>query len=110
MAYAVELTAAAERDLQRIIDHIAAHDLPDRAQHVLDAIEARIDALETAPDRGSYPRELAALGIRDFREVFFKPYRIIYRVFPDDQIIRVFLIADGRRSLRRLLEQRLLEA
>jgi toxin ParE1/3/4 len=110
MAYRVELSAAAERDLQRIIGYIAEHDLPERARHMLDAIEARVDALETAPNRGSYPRELAALGMRDFREVFFKPYRIIYRVFDDDEVVRVFLIADGRRSLQGLLEQRLLEA
>jgi toxin ParE1/3/4 len=78
MDYRVELTTAAERDLERIIGYIAEHDLPERALHVFEAIEARIDALQTAPSQGTYPHELAALGIRDFREVFFKPYRIIY--------------------------------
>jgi toxin ParE1/3/4 len=108
MDYRVELTGAAEGDLERIVQHIAEQDLPARALQVLDAVESRIDGLATEPNRGSYPKKLAALGIRDFREVFFKPYRIIYRVFDDEQAVRVYLIADGRRSLQRLLERRLL--
>jgi len=32
------------------------------------------------PPRQTSPKELLALGIREYREVFFKPYRIIYRV------------------------------
>jgi toxin ParE1/3/4 len=110
MGYRVELSAAAERDLDEILQFIAENDLPERALHVLDAIEAAIDDLGTEPNRGSYPKELAALGIRDFREVFFKPYRIIYRMIETEQVVRVFLIADGRRSLQRLLERRLLMA
>jgi toxin ParE1/3/4 len=110
VGYGVELTAAAQRDLAQIIRYIAEQDLPERTLHVLDAVEAVIDGLATEPNRGSYPRELAALGIREYREVFFKPYRIVYRVFEDDRAVRVYLIADGRRSLQRLLERRLLAA
>ena len=110
MGYHVELTAAAEWDLDEIVAFIAEHDLPERAIHVLGAIETTINALATEPNRGTYPRELAALGMRDFREVFFKPYRIVYRVFETERTVRIFLIADGRRSLQRLLERRLLMA
>ncbi len=110
MTYRVELTGAAERDLQRIVDYIAEYDLPERAMGVLEAIGARIDGLATEPPRGSYPRELSALGIREFREAYFKPYRILYRIFAQEQVVRVYVIADGRRSLQRLLEQRLLGA
>lgn len=108
MGHRVELTAAAEDDLAGIVDYIAAHDLPERALQVLDGIEAVIASLATEPSRGNIPKELAALGIREFREVYFKPDRIIYRVSEPEQAVRVFLIADGRRSLQRLLEQRLL--
>ena len=58
------------------------------------------------PDRGNYPQELLALGIREYREIFFKPYRIIYRIM--GKIIYVMLIADGRRDMQSLLERRLL--
>ncbi len=52
------------------------------------------------------PPELAALGIRAYREVFFKPYRLIYRV--EKRRVVVFLIADGRRDMQSLLARRLL--
>lgn len=110
MDYRVDLISAAERDLEDIVAYIAEQDLPERALQVLDAIESLIGRLATHPHRGSYPKELAALGIREYREVFCKPYRIIYRVFEDEQAVRVYLIADGRRSLQRFLERRLLLA
>jgi toxin ParE1/3/4 len=43
-----------------------------------------------------------------FHEIFFKPYRIIYRVMEDKAY--VLLIADGRRDMQRLLQRRLLQA
>ena len=49
-----------------------------------------------------------ALGILEYREIFFKPYRIIYRVM--DKNVYVLLIADGRRDMQTLLQKRLLDA
>jgi toxin ParE1/3/4 len=60
------------------------------------------------PARGSYPRDLLDLGIKEYRQVFFKPYRLIYRVVARDVI--VFVIADGRRNMQSLLARRLLGA
>jgi toxin ParE1/3/4 len=64
--------------------------------------------LSEFPERGAYPKELLALGIREYREVFFKPYRIIYRVM--DKNVYVLLIVDGRRDMQSLLQRRLLDA
>jgi toxin ParE1/3/4 len=58
------------------------------------------------PNRGVYPKELAEAGIKDFREVFFKPYRIIYEV--GKKGVYVHLVADGRRNIQALLKRRLL--
>ena len=63
-------------------------------------------ALERFPERGRHPAELLTLGIREYRETFFKPYRIIYYV--DGKRVYVALIADGRRDMQALLERRLL--
>ena len=41
----------------------------------------------------------------DFRQVFFKPYRVVYEIMRDEVVIH--LIADGRRNLRSLLLRRL---
>lgn len=106
MPFEVLLTADAVRDLEEIVGWIAAHDAPAKADGVLDRIEAAIAGLAQLPERGAHPRELLALGIRDYRETFFKPYRIIYRV--EGRRIYVYLIADGRRDMQPLLERRLL--
>lgn len=104
----VQLTDDAACDLEEIYGYIARHDSPGRAEHVLERIETVFSSLSESPQRGSYPRELLEIGIREYREVFFKPYRIIYRVTESN--VYVLMIADGRRDMRGLLERRLLQA
>lgn len=43
-------------------------------------IERSFGALETFPNCSVHPKALLEYGNRDFREVYFNPYRIIYRV------------------------------
>jgi toxin ParE1/3/4 len=106
--YRVLLTKGAEQDLEAIYDYIAEFDDPANADHVLDRLMATAEQLAVMPERGSYPRELLDLGIKDYRQAFFKPYRLIYRVTGRDVV--VFLIADGRRDMQSLLTRRLLGA
>jgi toxin ParE1/3/4 len=108
MPFKVLLTNDAARDLDELYDYIALHDAPRKADHVLEQIEKAFSKLSEFPERGAYPKELLALGIREYREVFFKPYRIIYRVM--DKNIYVLLIVDGRRDMQPLLQRRLLDA
>ena len=108
MTFSVFLTADAARDLEEIFDYIERHDAPEKADYVIGRIEACFNSLSESPERGAYPQELAALGIREYREVFFKPYRILYRVAGGN--LYVLLIADGCRDMRTLLERRLLKA
>lgn len=106
MSFTVRLTRDALIDLEEIYDWIAAHDSPERAAHVQDRIIDVIEALAKLPERGAHPRELLALGIRQYRETFFKPYRIIYAV--EGNGVDVYVIADGRRDMQSLLARRLL--
>ncbi len=106
MHFEVLLTEAADGDLEALYGFIVEHDAPSKADHVLDRIEKVIESLATFPERGSFPKELLALGIREYRETFFKPYRVIYRII--GQRVVVFVIADGRRNIQALLERRLL--
>jgi len=108
MPFAVFLTNDATRDLEEPYDYVTARDSYQKADYVLDQIEKAFSKLSQFPDRGAYPKELVALGIREYREVLFKPYRIIYRVM--DKNIYVMLIADGRRDMQSLLQRRLLGA
>ena len=108
MHYAVFLTADAARDLEELYDYVALHDAPRKAEHLLERIEKTFSSLSESPERGAYPKELLALGIRDYREIFFKPYRVIYRVMADT--VYVLMIVDGRRDMQTLLQRRLLKA
>ena len=108
MRFDVLLTEHAERDLDELYGHIAEHDTPGNAAYVLDRIEKALESLSTFPERGSHPKELLALGIREYRQTFFKPYRLIYRIV--EQRVYVYLIVDGRRDMQALLARRLFGA
>ena len=108
MAFQVVATEDAERDLEDIVTYVATHDSPRSAEHVLSRILDIADSLAAEPTRGSPPKELRALGDKEYRQVFFKPYRLIYRV--SDKTVHVHLIADGRRDMQSLLGRRLLGA
>ena len=104
----VFLTKDAARDLEDLYDYIEWHDVPGKADYVLDQIEKAFSSLSENPERGAYPKELLAIGLREYREIFFKPYRIIYRIAEDN--VYVMVIADGRRDMQTLLQRRLLQA
>ena len=106
MPYEVSLTKDAERDLEEIYIYIAEHDSRDRADHVLDRLVQATHALRTSPNRGSSVNELRSLGISEYRQIFFKPYRLIYRVHAKQVV--VYVVADGRRDMGSLLARRLL--
>lgn len=105
-SHRVTITTGARQDLRDIIRWIADHDAPLAAERLLDELQAACQSLATLPERGAHPPELLALGIRRYRQVVFKPWRIVYRVI-DDQVV-VLLIADSRRNLKTLFERRLL--
>jgi toxin ParE1/3/4 len=106
MACQVVLTEDAERDLRDLVTFISKHDSPRSAEHLLGKVLDIADSLAVEPSRGSTPRELRTLGDREYRQVFFKPYRLIYRVV--DQRVVIYLVADGRRDMQTLLVRRLL--
>jgi toxin ParE1/3/4 len=108
MLYEVSLTKDSERDLEEIYLYIAEHDSRASAEHVLDRLVKATEGFKTSPDRGSYVNELRALGISEYRQILFKPYRLIYRVHSKQVII--YVITDGRRDMESLLARRLLGA
>ena len=104
----VLLTKGAEQDLEAIYDYISEFDCVANANYVLDGLMDVVEGLAQFPGRGSYPKELAALGIKEYRQTAFKPYRVIYRVVGSQVII--YLIVDGRRDMQSVLARRLLGA
>jgi toxin ParE1/3/4 len=106
--FEVLLTAGAEQDLEAIHDYIGEFDCIANADHVLDQLMQVVQSLSRFPERGSYPKELVSLGIKEYRQTAFKPYRVIYRVLGKQVVI--YLIADGRRDMQSVLGRRLLGA
>ena len=105
MKHRVRVVAEAEEDLLRIATYIAANDSAQAAERVLAGIERSMASLETLPERGHVPPELERVAVRGFREVHFKPYRVIYEVSGRDVLVHAVL--DGRRDLAALLEWRM---
>lgn len=106
--YRILLTRGAGQDLEEIYDYISEFDSPANANHVLDRLMEVVEGLAQFPERGSYPKDLVALGIKDYRQTAFKPYRVIYRVLGSQVVI--YLIVDGRRNMQSVLARRLLGA
>ena len=106
MRYKVRIIDDAEQDLIEVFSYIASHDSVEKAAYVLDKLESLCLGLAELPLRGHVPPELDRIGVTTYREVHFKPYRVIYEVI--GQEVYVHCVLDGRRDMQSLLERRLL--
>jgi len=104
--YYVRLTNEAEYDLIDLFDFVAKKDSIDNANLVLENLETLILSLNQQPERGHYPPELYKYGVKNFRELHFKPYRVIYEIIGNHVVILGCF--DGRRDMQSLLARRLL--
>ena len=104
--YRVKLAEDAEQDLIDIYRYVATHDSVEKAAHLLDRLESLCARLAGLPKRGHIPPELGQIGVTAYREIYFKPYRVIYEVIGQDVFIHCVL--DGRRDMQSLLQRRLL--
>lgn len=106
MKFAVRLIEDAEADMRDIYQYVLENDSAESAIRLLQKIEETMVKLETMPARGHVPPELERVGVMDFREVHFKPFRIIYEIRGTD--VFVHCVLDGRRDLQELLYRRML--
>lgn len=106
MSFTVYLVEDAEKDLFDIYRYVAQNDSVGHANSLIDKLEKTILKLETMPERGHIPPELERIDVFEFRELFYKPYRIIYQVIGNN--VYVHCILDGRRDMQDLLQQRVL--
>jgi plasmid stabilization system protein ParE len=96
MAYRVEWTTRADRDLRRIYQRIHADD-SDPAFAWFNGLEALACSLDEHPNRGAVTPESKQL-----RHLLYgnKPhvYRVIYRVYESAKKVRVLHIRHGARE------------
>ena len=106
MTFTVHIISDAERDIIEIYDYIALSDSIEKAEGVYKKIKEKCLSLSELATRGHFPPELERIGIYEYRETHFKPYRIIYQVI--DSNVYIHCVLDGRRELQETLEKRLL--
>ena len=105
-SHQIRISTAVAKDILEIYDYVVEFDSEANADRLIAKIKASIDTLSNFPERGSMPSDLIDIGIRDYRQIFFKPYRIIYLV--NEKFVTINAVLDGRRNLQTLLSRRLL--
>ena len=106
MKHQVLVIAEAEEDIFDIYKYVLKADGRSRADYLLVKLQETCQSLAETPNRGHIPPELERVGVRAYREIHFKPYRIIYRIV--GRKVFIHCVLDGRRSLQEILERRLL--
>ena len=96
----------AEDDLFDIYTYVALNDSVEKADRLFGALRTTCLKLKSFPLRGNIPSELFEVGVIEFRELHFKPYRIIYSI--DGSTVLVHCVLDGRRDIQSILQERLL--
>ena len=106
MTHRVHITEEAGKDLLDLWGYVATNDDAGEADALLNHLEQTCGDLAHTPERGHIPPELERLGVEAYREIHYKPYRIIYEVVGRD--VFVYAVVDGRRDLQAFFERRLL--
>ena len=105
--YDVTWTSEAVRDLEEIASYIARNS-PGNARRVVRRLEQAAESLWSFPDRGRLVPELLDFGLRQWRELIIRPYRVIYRI--SGSRVFVEILFDARRDAESLLADRLLRS
>jgi len=106
MKYKIYIISDAEEDILDIYYYISISDSIEKAEHILQKIKETCLSLSELPNHGHFPPELERIGVIEYREIHFKPYRIIYQVIKSN--VYIHCILDGRRELQELLVKRII--
>ena len=100
-------TRTAVRDLDEILEYIAAESGVEQALEFYETVRHSIASLATMPRRCRQVPELLDIGLFEYREIIERPYRLVFRIV--DQEVVILAILDSRRDLEELLLQRAIE-
>ncbi|MBI3194224.1 MAG: type II toxin-antitoxin system RelE/ParE family toxin [Ignavibacteriae bacterium] len=105
MKFKVNIISSAELDLFEIYQYVYLNDSEEKAEKLFSKLREKCFSLQELPHRGHVPPELDVIGVYDFLEIHFKPYRIIYQILGKEIVI--YCVLDGRRDMQKLLQERL---
>jgi len=104
--YDIRVDSEAEDDLFDIYSYVALNDSFEQAHRLFEGLKRACYSLRTVPRRGHTPPELQNIGVSQFREIHYRPYRIFYSL--EGTTVTIHCVLDGRRDMPTLLEERLL--
>ncbi len=104
--YDVIFDQDAEDDLFDIYAFVALNDSVEKADRLFSALRRSCLAIRKLPLRGNILTELAEIGVVEFREHHYKPFRIIYSI--ESTTVSGHCVLDGRRDIQDILQERLL--
>jgi len=104
--YKVIIDPLAKLDLKEIFIFVAINDSIQSTNKLLDGLEKACYKLEKYPERGHIPTELRQTGIKNYLEIHYKPYRIIYEI--EGKVVDIHSVIDGRRNIQEILNNRIL--
>ena len=106
MSFVVEFTPGARQDLLKIHHYIKKTGRSETAKQLVSSISEACVSLSENPKRGHVPEELNGLADYACRQIVVKKYRIIYQNF--GKVVVIHGVIDGRRSIREVMQQRLM--
>ena len=106
MKFDVLITQDAEDDIFEIYTYIFENDGENSANYVFEKLKESCLSLISCPERGHTPPELQRINVFNYKEIHFKPYRIVYQIL--EKKVYVHCVFDGRRDLHEILQNRLL--
>ena len=106
MKYKVNIVSDAEEDLLDVYKYVYLNDSEENAERLYSKLREKCLLLQEFPERGHIPPELELLDVKEYLEIHYKPYRIIYKI--EKREVFVECILDGRRDIQKILQERLL--
>lgn len=94
MGFKVILTPQSQDDLREIVDFIARRNR-ERAKSFGNELIDRALTLGQLPERGRVVPEISEPSVR---EIIHRPYRIIYEIFPEQNVVYVLRFWHGARG------------
>jgi toxin ParE1/3/4 len=91
-------------DFESVLEYIASNDSVESVVYVHDELMTKIDTLTQYPERCRIAPELKKIGLSEFRELLWKPYRVCFSIHGQEVVVAAVL--DGRRDLGQLLVER----
>ena len=102
--YSVQFDLSAEDDLVEIYKYVATNESMERADKLYSLLKKACKGFALFALRGHIPPELLEVGVVEYREIHYKPYRIFYSV--EKKMVNVHCVLDGRRDIETILQER----